>query len=175
MKETNGFTLVELLIVVAIIGILGAIAIPSYIGIQEKVRKGAVIRAASSNIPELQGWINAVKKAGTSLGNLIEVDSNGDGFIAPPDLNNTELASSGIVTTFVASKQDLSPWNSSLPLWTNGGVANNQSACDSIASNNVGQITLCYTPDENQLIRFIFISVADFNGNIIYQKIVSAD
>jgi type IV pilus assembly protein PilA len=36
MKNAKGFTLVEILIVVAIIGVLAAIGVPAYIGIQKK-------------------------------------------------------------------------------------------------------------------------------------------
>ena len=42
MRKSSGFTLIEILIVVAIIGILSAIAVPSY---TDYIRRGAVVEA----------------------------------------------------------------------------------------------------------------------------------
>lgn len=48
-KGTKGFTLVELICVIAILGILVAIAVPSYRGIQDKSAEQVAISNARSN------------------------------------------------------------------------------------------------------------------------------
>ena len=53
MLRRKGFTLVEIMIVVAIIGLLAAIAIPNFIKAREKAEKQACI----ANLKQIQGAI----------------------------------------------------------------------------------------------------------------------
>jgi type II secretory pathway pseudopilin PulG len=145
-----------LLIVVAIIGILAAIAIPGYIGMQERGRKGAIERTAVSAEPEITAWIISAKKGD----NKVEVDTNWDGTIGAGDKDNATLAGDGVDVDFVAARAtEKSPWGGAL--WT---TTNNQN----------GTIYLHQTGSSANITN-VAMSVYDGGGVLLYHKILSAD
>ena len=70
MKQQKGFTLIEVLIVVAILGIIAAIAIPSYTSFMNKTRRVDAITILSELAGEQQRFLSENNRYGTSSADL---------------------------------------------------------------------------------------------------------
>jgi type IV pilus assembly protein PilA len=96
----KGFTLIELMIVVAIIGILAAVALPAYQDYTVRAKVSEVILAASSAKTNLAEYaqVNGQMPSDTS-----SVDTQSSTFVSSVSYERTD-ASTGVVTVTAAKE-----------------------------------------------------------------------
>jgi len=154
----KGYSLIEILVVMVIIAVLSAIAIPMYIGVRDRGHEASIIASARGSAGELDFWLQAAASQKTER----EVDTNFSGVIDAGDRTDEELFNDGVVNVYVMNRNNIlkekSPWDYNVPLWS--------------SDNTIppGRVTLIQQSDNE-----VRVVAKNGAGKIVFDQFVSAD
>lgn len=138
MKKQSGFTLIELMIVVAIIGILAAVAVPQYQTYTKKAKFTEVVQAAQGFKSQVEICLqNRTDPTSTTIGDECSNGTNGIAGAVTAALGKVASVSvaKGVITAIGTTEVDsatfiLSPTVSATAIiWTKSGSCTTTGLC----------------------------------------------
>lgn len=131
MRQQRGFTLIELMIVVVVIAVLAAIAVPNYLEQSRKGRRADAVRAVGEFQLAMERWRaenpSYANCSGSGCGSGTYPTAPTSDFYVVPSGGITTSAAAYSITLNPAGKQtgdrcgDLSATNLAKPTWSPGG------------------------------------------------------
>lgn len=105
MKQQQGFTLVELVIVIVVLGILAAVAVPKFVNLGSDAEKGAASAVAGA-LASATSINFAAKKVGNS--SAVAINQGEDALCKAANSNLTGLLQGGLGTATLSGDGDCS-------------------------------------------------------------------